>query len=206
MKTIILFFKYPKVGKVKTRLGKEIGFKKACLIYQQLLSFRLESLYRLPKTYQIYFYIDQIKGHFLKKISKQMTDFKKKCFKQTGNNLGEKMALAFKNHLIKPSDKVVIIGSDIPFISHAILNKAFRLLETKDLVLGPTQDGGYYLIGLRKSNKQLFSLFKGISWSNEQVLSQTITQSKKNKINFSLLPKLFDIDNKEDLEQLYAII
>jgi glycosyltransferase A (GT-A) superfamily protein (DUF2064 family) len=90
---------------------------------------------------------------------------------------------------------VVTIGTDCPLVDKEIINSAFAALESKQCVLGPSLDGGYYLIGLSLLKKEVF---KGISWGTKKVFSQTLDRLKRTKMNYYILKSLFDIDTSQD--------
>ncbi len=116
---------------------------------------------------------------------------------QSGENLGERMRNAFSEGFDRGYTKIIIIGSDCPAVTQELINEALHKLDRHDAVIGPAADGGYYLIGLRRSAPELFT---GIDWSTEQVLKQTIERCTTLHLHYVLLPELRDIDRMEDLE------
>jgi rSAM/selenodomain-associated transferase 2 len=102
---------------------------------------------------------------------------------------------------------VVIVGSDIPGITTGIIEKAFFALRVKPLVLGPAEDGGYYLIGLRPdvAGEALSTLFDGVSWGTGRVLAETIERAERERIDCAFLPRLHDVDRPEDLPVWKAV-
>jgi len=110
------------------------------------------------------------------------------------------MVHAFETTLKKYS-KAIIIGSDCPEISPDIINEAFTQLDSHDVVIGPTYDGGYYLLGM---NEMTPELFKNIAWSTETVFDQTIEIIKNAQLSHAVLEKLSDLDYLEDLEKFPA--
>jgi glycosyltransferase A (GT-A) superfamily protein (DUF2064 family) len=107
------------------------------------------------------------------------------------------MLNAFKENANK-YQRIVLVGTDCPFITKGLINKAFAALSKYEIVIGPSEDGGYYLIGLAKF---IPKLFKNISWSTNKVLSQTKKRCRLSKINPFLLKKLYDIDTMADYNQ-----
>lgn len=183
MNLLIIFAKEPEIGKVKTRLAKDIGKEKALKVYKELLKNTLATFKLTPYKVKVYF-----------------------TPKQKGRNLGSRMRNAFKDNLGK-FNKVVLIGVDCPFLTKKIMQQAFQALNKNKIVIGPAKDGGYYLIGLRKPRQLVPSqsrdsvagfhqLFKGISWGTNKVLQQTL---KRCRIKPFLLRKLYDIDRVNDL-------
>ncbi len=117
-------------------------------------------------------------------------------FTQIGKTLGEKMSNAFKKIFELNFEKAIIIGTDIPDISKSILSEAFLDLEKNDVVIGPANDGGYYLLGM---NKYLPEMFENIEWSIGSVYRQTTEKINQNKLRYKTMEMLIDIDVKEDL-------
>ena len=194
---IILFVKYPQPGKVKTRLSKDIGPDKAAVLYTCFINDILASLSNINADIHIYYN----PPNTYKKFKAWMgTAYSYSA--QRGNNLGERMNNAFFESFKKGYSKTVIIGSDSPDLPVRILKKAFSSLKTNDAVFGPAYDGGYYLIGFKKSG--FFSgIFKGIPWSTEQVLKKTRSKLKKAGIKTSMLTRWRDVDTLRDLKNLF---
>lgn len=117
---------------------------------------------------------------------------------QQGNELGERMQHAFSSIFQKGYDKTVIIGTDCPGLSAKIIINAFAYLQSHDLAIGPAEDGGYYLLGMKKMHRELFD---GIHRSTNTVLSNTIKKAFALQITYALLPVLQDVDE----EKVYSI-
>jgi len=107
------------------------------------------------------------------------------------------MSNAFKKVFTLGAKKAVIIGTDVPDISIDLIAHSFQLLDEKDFVLGPSHDGGYYLLGMKNLN---FNPFPGIKWSTETVLAQTISRITENDFSFTKLEQLHDIDDEHSLK------
>jgi uncharacterized protein len=186
---LLVFVKIPVTGKVKTRLAKSIGNEKALKVYKYLVDYTYSVVRDVEADVEIWF-------------SDSKTDFKgpglmdmvKKV--QTGGNLGERMSNAFREGFTSGYHKVVIIGSDCPEILPDHIEGAFKFLDKTDVVIGPSFDGGYYLLGMKKWNP---NLFLNIDWSTDQVFRQTRRVIEKEGLNFSKLERLNDIDTVEDL-------
>jgi rSAM/selenodomain-associated transferase 1 len=116
---------------------------------------------------------------------------------QSRGDLGDRMSSAFRS-VLTMEDKAVIIGSDCPEISQDIINQAFTSLESNDVVIGPTYDGGYYLLGMKRLHKDLFT---DIEWSSHSVYSDTINTIEKKQLSYKVLDKKHDLDYKEDLDK-----
>lgn len=185
----MVFIKNPEAGNVKTRLAASVGNEEALQVYLRLLNYTIEVSKNLNADKQVWYssFID-------KNDNIPGSRFQKKV--QSGSDLGERMTFAFEKAFGESYKKVVIIGSDCPGITVQLLEKAYSTLESKDLVVGPSEDGGYYLLGMNAFYPELFS---GIKWSTGQVLSQSLSVARKIKLDVHKLPVLNDIDTEEDL-------
>lgn len=190
-KLLLIFVKNPERGYVKTRLAQTVGEEKAYQIYLKLLIHTVKVAEQVDSEKQIWYssFIDETDGL-------GGPDFDKKL--QKGNDLGERMKNAFKNGFENGFEKILIIGSDCPEIKPQIIEDAFTGLDQNDVVIGPSEDGGYYLLGLREL---IPGIFNEISWSTERVFSETINVLKKAEKHVTLLPTLNDIDTAEDLRK-----
>ena len=188
---LLIFIKNPEPGKVKTRLAATVGPEKAYQIYLKLLSLTIDTAMEVDADRQVWYssYIDS-------EDSISETDFKKR--KQVGKNLGARMLHAFNSGFKEGYDNIVIIGSDCPDVNPVLLEQAFNELSEYDLVIGPSADGGYYLLGMNKLQPELF---RDIDWSTERVLKQTLEKAKSISLSVASLPELNDIDTIEDLEK-----
>ncbi len=187
---IIIFVKNPILGKVKTRLAKTVGDEKALAIYHQLLQITHDAVVDLPFR-KFVFYSDFVENEDIwENIS-----FNKDI--QRGEDLGERMQNAFDLVLNEPLiERAVIIGSDCPQISAQHITKAFVALETHEVVIGPAQDGGYYLLGMKHVQTPLF---QNKPWSSSQLLTETIEELNNLKKTVYFLPLLSDLDEEKDL-------
>ena len=116
---------------------------------------------------------------------------------QIGKNLGEKMLNAFRFVFKNDVNKTIIIGTDLPDISSAIIKNTFTLLDEFDVVVGPATDGGYYLLGMKKIFKELFI---DLPWSTDKLFNRTLQVINKLNLEVSILPELSDIDTENDLK------
>ena len=187
---LIILFKNPLLGKVKTRIAKDLGDTKALEVYDKLLNHTLSITKQLPVEKYLYY------GFFIDENDQWEPEFYKKCLQEPGS-LGDRMTIAFQEVLLK-HDRVVIIGSDCIELSSEILLEAFESLKKKDFVIGPTFDGGYYLLGMNAFHPEVL---QGISWSSEKVYTQTTSKIKSLGLSFASLRKLHDVDYLEDCER-----
>lgn len=188
MDNLLIFIKNPELGKVKTRIAKTAGDERALQIYLELLRHTREVALQVDVR-RILFYSDQIVGQ----DDWPSQDFQKMV--QHGSDLGERMSNAFILGLIQPDDKAVLIGSDCATLTPAIIETAFQKLNDYPFVIGPTTDGGYYLLGMTQHTRVLFN---DMEWSTEEVLANTIERIKAMDKTYFLLPKLTDIDHESD--------
>jgi len=186
---LIIFVKNPVLGKVKTRLAATIGDQEALRVYEALLAHTQEEVNRLKDTTVFVFYSDQFEND-----NWNRTYFK---MNQEGIDLGERMNHAFDTILTRKYAKTVIIGSDCYDLNAEIIQDGFDALNDYDSVVGPSEDGGYYLLGLKQSTP---SIFKNITWSTDTVLKETETKLQALNKTYTLLPTLNDIDTEEDLK------
>ena len=127
---------------------------------------------------------------------------------QIGANLGERLASATQWATEQGYTKILLVGSDSPTLPISYISKALILLDSRDVVIGPSTDGGYYLIGFSATNIAMTGpfIFEEIAWSTADVLQQTVTSIQSLKATIGLLPPWYDIDTAEDLAFLHAHI
>ncbi len=185
-----VFFRVPEYGKVKRRLAKEIGNKAALEEYKNMLHTTLKRVSTLRQI-NLYGFYD---GNFL-----YLKNFHNNIplILQKGYNLGEKMYNAISYLLKKGYKRVLLIGVDSPDVPLSFIVDACNLLEYYELVIGPSEDGGYYLVGLSKPFKNLF--YNDIRWGSSKVFLDTLRIAEKEQINYHILPVWYDIDNLEAL-------
>ena len=189
---LIIFAKNPEAGKVKTRLAATIGNEAALTIYNQLIAHIISITTDLPINKYV-FYLNEIT------LNDTWDDniFRKQL--QNGNNLGERMKNAFNTVFENGYKSVVIIGTDCPGLDGDMIMDAFARLDLYDVIIGPSEDGGYYLLG----SKCLHSaLFESIAWSTSTVLKDTEDKCAELKLDYYMLPLLNDIDEEKDLVYL----
>ena len=186
---IIVFVRTPELGKVKTRLAKSIGDVSALTIYKLLLKHTETVLHDLSFDKVVYYSEKVEENDFW-----EARLFEKKL--QKGADLGERMQHAFETAFEKGYQKVLIIGSDLFDLKSIHITTAFEALENHDLTIGPSLDGGYYLLGM----KELYpAVFKNKKWGTDSILENTLKDLQQQ--NVKLLEALNDIDTFEDLQQ-----
>ncbi len=213
-----LFAKFWEPGKVKTRLAKTVGPIAASRIYRLFLQhlideFSTNTLQAKVELNLVFSPADS--GH---KFSEIAPDWN--LMPQSGGDLGQRMEACFRDLLSRALDPetgtsksnraatVVIIGSDTPDLSSEAIVAAHEILLDHDVVIGPSTDGGYYLIGVRnkmEDTDRLTRLFEGISWSTPSVFAQTVDRIENCGASYSLLEPMNDIDELDDLRQFLSI-
>jgi len=190
MNQLIIFIKNPQLGKVKTRLAVSIGSDAALAVYHKLCQHTRQTVLGVEVERQLY-YSDFIDRHDAWKEGQFVKH------QQVGSDLGARMNQAFQDSL-KQGNRAVIIGSDCPQLTADLLRDAFQALVEHPFVLGPAQDGGYYLLGMREPCP---GLFHNMEWSTEKVTEMTLQRIHEQKKSCFLLPILSDIDTIEDWEK-----
>ena len=185
---LIIFVRNPVLGEVKTRIAKTAGEEKALEIYIHLLEHTREITSGLACD-KFVFYADR----FHETDTWNSKTYSKDV--QRGENLGLRMNHAFTTLFTKGYQHICIVGSDCAELTGGIIEEAFSFLQAYDVVIGPSSDGGYYLLGLSNMHP---ALFEGISWSTPRVLEQTLQQCARKQLDYHLLATLNDIDNEED--------
>ncbi|MFN7117236.1 MAG: TIGR04282 family arsenosugar biosynthesis glycosyltransferase [Saprospiraceae bacterium] len=188
MNTLLIFIKNPVIGKVKTRIAETAGAVRALQIYLELLRHTRELALQVDSQRLLCYsdFIDETDNWHPADFQKQL---------QQGNDLGERMRHAFALAFAQGASKAIIIGSDCVALTGAIIEAAFRKLEEYPFVIGPTPDGGYYLLGMNRFEP---SVFDNIQWSTEAVLPTTLQRIQTLQQACFLLPELPDIDFEAD--------
>lgn len=194
--------KYPKIGEVKTRLAASVGDEAALRVYRALLANVVSQIVGVKdRSYSI--------GCFVTPVD-MVDPFRSKypCFdfysSQADGDLGARMSAALSELVeVHGAKKAVLIGADIPQLSREHVQQAFAALDKSDVVWGPTDDGGYYLIGIKVVHR---SLFHDIRWGTHGVLEQSVEAAEKSDLGVCLLESLSDLDDENDLRRFEAMI
>lgn len=202
---LIIFTRYPQPGRTKTRLIPALGAEGAAILQRQMTEHTLRQVSQLSKTNlvmpEIWYAASQPPFETGKTIDdrtlmEQWLGNQWHYQPQHQGDLGERLIHAFEAAFATGAERVVAIGTDCPSLDSTRLQQAFESLQEKDLVLGRATDGGYYLIGLRRS---IPALFQGIAWGTDTVLQQTRTIGESLNLDIITLEPLTDIDRLEDL-------
>ncbi len=190
---LIIFAREPQNGQVKTRLLKGLRAPEVTRLYKAFIRDILNAAELVRCTEKAIYYTGPKTIPFLSRFRKKIA-----LFEQKGKNLGERMYDAFKESRKLGYEKTVIIGTDTPDIRPVHIQNAFRRLSDHDIVLGPSRDGGYYLLGLKRPYR---ALFDDIPWGTQHVLPLTLKKAKWLKKKVIELRPLEDIDTMSDLEK-----
>lgn len=196
---LIIFAKSPIHGKVKTRLIPYFTAKEAAELYKAFISDTICKTHKLKCEQVIIAYTPSNAEAAFHSICNQSVNY----LPQNGHNLGERMKNAFIYSFEKGSKRTVIIGTDSPTLPFSYIQKAFDVLKEVPVTIGPTFDGGYYLIGLSEQNN---TIFDGIDWSTSNVFSQTLTRIQDINKQLYVLPPWYDVDTSDNLKFLKSHI
>lgn len=194
---IIIFLRAPRKGRVKTRLATALGDDTVLKLYTAFVSDVIAAAVETDLPVRLFFDPDdaetEIRDHFQTSLP---------LHPQKGADLGEKMANAFLDIFDWGFDRAILIGTDCPQITPHLLTTAMGELEKSAMVLGPSLDGGYYLIGF---NGESFrnAMFQGMKWGTETVFTETLKQAERHGLSVGLSARLRDIDTAEDLTAYY---
>lgn len=185
---IIVFTRNPELGKVKTRLAKTVGDVSALNIYTYLFEHTEKTIRNIPSDKAVYYSVKVRNQDIWDNSIYQKHE-------QKGEDLGLRMLNAFENGFQNGYEKVIIVGSDLFDLKEKHILEAIQKLEKRDIVIGPAEDGGYYLLGMKNLHADVF---KNKEWGTSSVFNDTVKDLQKFKIH--QLEKLNDIDTFEDME------
>ncbi len=191
-----MFAKWPAPGRVKTRLSPALPPALACDLYRALLHDTLSAAAGADAGERFVYWAGAPADRDAVALPAGFA-----AREQRGADLGSRLGSAFDELLAGPGDRAAIVGADCPALGAPELRAAFAALAAHDLVLGPTRDGGYYLVGLARRAP---AIFEGIEWSTARVLGQTLERARASALRVHLLPQLDDLDTPEDLVRWLA--
>jgi rSAM/selenodomain-associated transferase 1 len=197
---IMIFAKSPIPGRVKTRLCPPLRPEEAVELYKSFVKDTIHTAQAVKNSVTTILYdpSTQFPG-----IDWLGPGFPESFISQKGRDLGDKLSTAFLEAFARGAERVLAIGSDLPHLERDIIESAFSMLDKKDVVLGPAEDGGYYLIGLKRCWNDLFS---GIAWSTSRVFKQTVQRTQNAGLSMGILPRLYDVDTASELNALEALL
>jgi len=193
---LLLFVKYPEKGKVKLRLSADLNEDIVQELYRCFVQDTLTTVKKIDSQLFICFLPVDAQKKFMKWLGSTLL-----YLPQNGTDLGERMKNSFTDVFTKGFRQAVLIGSDSPDLPKKYIKQAFTTLQTRDTVIGPTIDGGYYLIGFH-TNTFTPSVFEDIPWSNQQVFQETMIKIDQAHHSIGLLPMWSDVDTITDLKYL----
>lgn len=189
-RVILLFVKWPEPGRVKTRIAATAGAERAAEIYRELVA---RVCAQLPRTTPVIVHFDpperraEIEAWLAPKLTPSST-----FEPQARGDLGVRLRAAFASAFVAGWEQVAVIGSDCVEITPAIFAEAW---EAQDAAIGPTGDGGYYLLALRREQP---ALFENIRWSTSDTLADTLARAEAADVKMHRLPALTDVDTESD--------
>jgi uncharacterized protein len=209
LKTVCLILKCPRPGEVKTRLANAIGTEMATTIYRALVEHQAAEI---PPTWQVAVYFTPSDAEEeMKRWLKPHLPNGAHFVPQANGDLGRRLAMAVHTEFARGGQRIFLIGGDCPGLSLDYLRQADIALDTDEVVIGPAQDGGYVLLGLKKpldrpETGYFDGLFKDIAWSSSLVLEQTLDAARNLYLSVHLLHPLADIDDIASLNDQFELI
>ncbi|MBI5664003.1 MAG: TIGR04282 family arsenosugar biosynthesis glycosyltransferase [Nitrospirae bacterium] len=188
---LIIIAKYPETGFVKTRLNGFMPADKILELYKSMLE---QTIHKLRELSGVDTYIAYEPEHAEEYFSRFGTGL----VPLSSHDLGLNMSHSFDVIFRKGYQKAVLVGADIPDLSPSIILHAIGLLNDNDLVYGPAEDGGYYLVGMKKLIKEVF---ENVTWSSDETLSKSLEQARKSGCTVGFTKTLKDIDTIEDVKK-----
>ena len=194
-RAIIIMAKVPSAGNVKTRLQPFLSADECAALSEAFLQDTVNKARAVCENV-VLAYSPPAEINTLRNFLPSQNKF----IEQTGKDLGEKMFNAFKFAFGQRTDAVVMIGTDSPTFPFDFIEQAFEFLETNsDVVLGKTEDGGFYLIGLRKLESEIF---ENVAWSSPETFEQVFENIHKSNLHLREVPAWYDVDEQADFEKL----
>jgi rSAM/selenodomain-associated transferase 1 len=201
-RALLVFAKTPKPGKVKTRLLAAVSAEVAAALHAACIADTL-GLVRKIRGCDVLVFAAGATSYFRKLVKELGSGARLRVMPQRGEDLGARMENAFRKSFAMGYREVVVIGTDTPWMGEERVRRAFVELRTRDVVIGPAEDGGYYLLGMRK---MVAEIFRGIPWSTERVLELTLKKIAALKLRTKLLRRDFDLDRPEDLNRAAGML
>jgi len=195
---ILVFCKPPVAGRVKTRLIGALSARQAAEVHAACVQDTV-AMVNGVRGAQKWLYVAANRAVAQRMAKRMHLDKKWRVVTQRGADLGERMRHAIEEQLHAGAEKVVIVGTDSPWMGRERIARALRKLDRAEVVLGPSEDGGYYLVAAQKVVPKMFA---GIHWGTSEVLPKTVRALRATRTNFQLLRRDFDLDRPEDLRRV----
>ena len=192
---LLVFAREPVLGRVKTRLAADIGAEQALAVYRELLALTAAAATAAQVPATVWLAEAPVPAADPAQPRPEWPGLPWRV-QPAADSLGTRMAQAFATAFASGAGRVVIIGTDCPGLSAELLRRAFAVLVTHDVVVGPADDGGYYLLGLRELQP---ALFENKDWSTATVLPATLADAARLGLRVAQLPTLHDVDSGRDL-------
>jgi rSAM/selenodomain-associated transferase 1 len=195
MNALLVVAREPIPGKTKTRLSPPLTPDEAAQLYEMFLLDTLEIMRQVEDVHRFIVYLPLEANGYFRKLA---PDFQ--LLPQKGSNLGARLDNSLKQCLNSEYDHAVIMDSDSPSLPAEYVQQAFSELKASDGVIGPCDDGGYYLIGL---NRPAPSLLREVQMSTNNVTQDTLVLAQKEGLRMAQLPMWYDVDNGKELSRLH---
>ena len=193
-RAVLVFVKWPEPGRVKTRLAAKLGDTAAADVYRKLVA---RVFARLPRNAELLVFFEPVTRRddieqWLRELDRTRTSH---FAAQSSGDLGVRLTRAFEHAFSFGHEHVAAVGTDCIDLDAALFEKTWEALKQHEVVLGPAEDGGYYLVALRALQP---TLFRGMDWSTDHVLAQTLARAAAADLRVFLLPRRYDVDTYED--------
>ena len=197
---LAIMAKAPVAGAVKTRLVPPLTLAQAAEFYRALLLDQFDHLRHYAGVERYVFFAPADGANILRDLGGGEYAY----LAQSGGDLGARMHRVFADLMSMGHRNIVLIGSDLPALPWAILDQAFKHLAQAEarVVLGPSRDGGYYLVGMNRPAPEIFA---DMTWSHERVLADTMARLDALDLNYKILPTWFDLDVVGDFQRLWSL-
>jgi hypothetical protein len=191
MNALVLFAKFPEPGKVKKKIGQVIGMESSAKLCEAFINDLIAK--NAEKDYDLYL---SFIGHQHKESYRSMFPHAI-LYVQRGQDLSSNMFCTFED-LLDDYEKLIVIGCDVPDLSSDVIVRAFNALDFYDVVIGPAEDGGFYLVGMKEPH----DIFCNLNWGTPTLLQEQIENIKRKNLSHVLLETMPDVDTIEELKQI----
>lgn len=191
-RALIVFLKHPEPGAVKTRLAPALGAETAAALYRALTEEVLEATVPRSGEYETLVFFDPPEAAEAMRAWLPGVRLRPQC----AGDLGARMTAAFARAFERGARRVAIIGTDAPGVTRETVARALAALDDADVVVGPAEDGGYYLLAFREPHPELF---ENVAWSTPAVFEETLARAATAGLRVRELPRLRDVDSLEDV-------
>lgn len=195
-RTLVVFVKWPRAGAVKTRLAVDLGPETSAAVYRCLAEAEIDATAPEAGEYERVFYYAPAEAR--DEIAAWLSS--EALVAQEGADLGARMSAAFERAFADGADQVAIVGTDVPWLGRATVRRAFDALAEADVVIGPCEDGGYYLLALAQPRPELFA---DVAWSTPAVLETTRERARALGLRWAILDTLPDVDTLADIRRAW---